>query len=549
MDAQSGAVWFIFVDDHHEGPHAPEAILEFLRTGKLQADSYIWREGQADWQPLNQIEAFQAALGTPPPVPPANHPVVASAVQFSLEPSSASQLLGGAPQAPLADPTRQSSVTLETSLPAGSVEISRYIPAGQSTTTAGTPTQAGGTLPADHLGAWDELDRRQVSRRLLLKGGAIGLLLGVVIGGILGVSLAPSNDEASSPLRERLGGVLPFLHPKVPPLPPLPDLTPEEYHRLEGAAVATPAEKTAAAGHPIKFALSLSPTLGLPVFHLASTLPDHTKFYLYLIGHSETLLNQTSFSVRLEAQLERHYAKTLPIKMPEGKVLPKGEYQAYLSIFTDAPPELIPYIPLLPHAPEHIPFAVPAKQQILYVHTYFLGGPKDPAYTKRLEEYHDKLWERIEHEIAELKQYQATLNSQFKTTQANFEAAKNSHNPIVQKKEWLKHEDEWSQLQAALQKNFVQWTPQKLKTDYFYAPAFAAVQLACDRISALFQAQGHYINQAIHGHKHHPHPPPVVDLLKATAQVQAALQDLDAKLALINKVQRTPGAIPQKIAL
>lgn len=65
-------MWY-FVDDAHarQGPFGAEALAEAFRRGQVRRESLVWREGMAQWEPL---EAHLSELPLPapaaPPVPP-----------------------------------------------------------------------------------------------------------------------------------------------------------------------------------------------------------------------------------------------------------------------------------------------------------------------------------------------------------------------------------------------------------------------------------------------------------------------------------------------
>ena len=64
--------WF-YADDNRErhGPLPAENIVELFRSGRISADTLVWREGAGDWQPLRD---FAAELGLDPVAPAAAAP-------------------------------------------------------------------------------------------------------------------------------------------------------------------------------------------------------------------------------------------------------------------------------------------------------------------------------------------------------------------------------------------------------------------------------------------------------------------------------------------
>lgn len=70
--AAAGRVWFFHVDGRNDGPHAAETVLEQVKTGRLDADTLVWKDGMGDWQPLREVADFRGAFATPPPVKPSH---------------------------------------------------------------------------------------------------------------------------------------------------------------------------------------------------------------------------------------------------------------------------------------------------------------------------------------------------------------------------------------------------------------------------------------------------------------------------------------------
>ena len=50
--------WHVVIDQEQVGPLSVAEVYERFNAGQLDGESYIWREGFADWQPLNAVDAF-----------------------------------------------------------------------------------------------------------------------------------------------------------------------------------------------------------------------------------------------------------------------------------------------------------------------------------------------------------------------------------------------------------------------------------------------------------------------------------------------------------
>ena len=60
-------VWYVAVDGVPDGPHERESLEHLRATGKVEADTLVWREGMSGWAPYVK-SGLNAPL--PPPVPP-----------------------------------------------------------------------------------------------------------------------------------------------------------------------------------------------------------------------------------------------------------------------------------------------------------------------------------------------------------------------------------------------------------------------------------------------------------------------------------------------
>src|SRR5688500_13407205 len=56
--ADADAVWHVVVDQEQVGPLTVGEVQEKFSSGQVDADTYVWREGFADWQPLATVDAF-----------------------------------------------------------------------------------------------------------------------------------------------------------------------------------------------------------------------------------------------------------------------------------------------------------------------------------------------------------------------------------------------------------------------------------------------------------------------------------------------------------
>jgi predicted Zn finger-like uncharacterized protein len=70
--AGSEAVWHVVVDQDQVGPLSVADVQKRFRDGEIDAETYIWREGFADWLPINQVDAFAALFAGAGDSPPSH---------------------------------------------------------------------------------------------------------------------------------------------------------------------------------------------------------------------------------------------------------------------------------------------------------------------------------------------------------------------------------------------------------------------------------------------------------------------------------------------
>jgi predicted Zn finger-like uncharacterized protein len=65
--AGDDAVWHVVINQDQVGPMTAIEVQQRFASGEIDSETYIWREGFADWSPLAQVEAFAqlAASGAP----------------------------------------------------------------------------------------------------------------------------------------------------------------------------------------------------------------------------------------------------------------------------------------------------------------------------------------------------------------------------------------------------------------------------------------------------------------------------------------------------
>ncbi len=58
--------WFYTSNGNQSGPVTQQELAAKVQSGEVKSADLIWREGMADWLPLNQVPEFGGAVASPP---------------------------------------------------------------------------------------------------------------------------------------------------------------------------------------------------------------------------------------------------------------------------------------------------------------------------------------------------------------------------------------------------------------------------------------------------------------------------------------------------
>src|SRR5262245_48981266 len=58
------AVWHVVINQDQVGPMTAGEVQQRFASGEIDAETYAWREGFADWIPLSQVDAFQGLVAS-----------------------------------------------------------------------------------------------------------------------------------------------------------------------------------------------------------------------------------------------------------------------------------------------------------------------------------------------------------------------------------------------------------------------------------------------------------------------------------------------------
>lgn len=474
MDTISKKEWFIYIVDRHVGPFSAAEVQQKLRSGEITSENYLWKEGMTDWTALSEIPDLASQSPTIDHEPEPIH--------FGTEPGELS-----------------SFSEAESGLNSSLSEPSLGTPSSPLTgNTLGQQEDGAHSSLLDDLGIEPEAE----PKKSFLTGTRVLVLILVIaiaaVGGILYPKFTALKDgtpstpvEASSPQNPlaktsdllkpylvKISEKLPFLSRWVSPIAQLSDVTPEEYEQLKTAA-----KSSTDTGLEAALALSQSNTQ-FPHVYVSANVPDGTRFRMYIIGKSDTLLNQMSFGSQDQITISGKLGKSGTIQYSEGNSVPKGEYWIFIATSpSDDQPATASTVLALPSkaqgtSSEELPSELPKDIKIFAQKSYFLGGPKDETYNERLKAYHAKLQKKATDELADLKQFTSTLSSQLESSNTKFTTLKRGKITEEQKKAWLKFHTEWTKLQSQLDAAFANWTPENNQTEHFYSSLFEMVRQA-----------------------------------------------------------------------
>lgn len=89
--AAAGAVWYVVVNREQVGPLTPDQVLAHFERGEIDADTFTWAEGMADWVRLATIPDFADHVAAAAPAPAEPEASVQVSTQQAAEPAPAAQ--------------------------------------------------------------------------------------------------------------------------------------------------------------------------------------------------------------------------------------------------------------------------------------------------------------------------------------------------------------------------------------------------------------------------------------------------------------------------
>ena len=550
MDAFNEKKWFVYFGEKHEGPFSLQEIQGKMAQGQVSQGSFVWCEGMQDWKAMTEVPAFAPLLqSTESTASPAEDVAVISPAAEAegdtgkLDPKAAKKAAKDAEKA--------AKAAAKASAKSGKRGVSSW------------------------LVALIILIVLPVSLVIAYMGGMLEPLM-------KNPALKAAADAASDAMRPQLVALVekfPALSPYISPIPRLEDVAADDYEELKAAARETQGQQ--------KYAVALSNgDLLMPVFYVTTSADNAKQVRVVVTGVGDTLLNHTSFENSAVVMFEKHLGKTVPIRFPDGKPLPRGEYivSVYEYVAAPPPPPAQPVNPSVvqpgqpgqpvqpgqpgqppaqppgmaaqppgqpvqpnqPVQPSTIePPAVP-KGRLYTKKQYFLGGPKDVTYTERLKEFHERLKGKAASELAEVKQFSATLEMQLNSTIAAFAKFRGKNPKKITKaqlKGWNDLHSRWSQLDSQLSQTFTKWTPDTITKDYFYFRLYQLTQETGQAVAGLHALQNGYFTGSSNPAQFEN------ELLQTQTLAQASLNLLKAKIEQAEKMPPSPRGLPRREGL
>jgi hypothetical protein len=497
--------WFVYVKDHHEGPHSLFEIQEKLDQGLVESEGFVWAEGMDDWQRMTDVALFRPLL---------KHKPLGFSPHLKTEAAT--------PFARKNEPGEEGE---------NSIEYSNH---SDEALDFGEPEPV--------------LEKKRFAlsnRRVRWALSMVGLLLagGVYRSGYLDpIFDLPGFQSASDALANwsrpfllKTSETLPILSRLVSPIPKLDDVTPEDFADLQQAVRADVKKQGA------RFAVALSQSHpGAPYFYVTSNVGEGAKFKLWIVGVPDTLLNQLSFTSQVDASISKRIGRTDIVRYADGRVIPRGEYRVYLTAGDIQPLGTSSLIASASGVNGAHPLELPQNAKVLLVKNYFLAGERDASYRDRLKDFHEKLRARAMGEVIETKQFMITLASQLEMTLEKFSRLGKSKPNSKDKKMWESFHREWTALQSELDQIFQKWNPEVIKNEYFYGVLYQLVQELGHAVSQVHGLQN------VHFTGNQDSRERALQLKSGTESASKILETLKSKIERVEKLPPTPSGMPQR---
>jgi hypothetical protein len=468
--------WFIYVQDHHEGPFTVEEIWKVIDGGRASKTGYVWADGMKDWVALATLPEFNRTPAPAAPVAPVA-PVAEPVAPVETAPAPV------ATEEPSNWQVEPQTATTEVKVESEGEEIqaAAIAPIAEEPTL----TRTGSTITSTPV--VEEATKTSVIEIASLEDQSEPNILRPAVLGV-GAATRPStqgpgekNPIITSKMKpfiyavlvlfvliglQRAGflkGVEDRIASALSTLPELSDVNADDYEELKKTAKASISE-----GPQVALALSKSDPLS-PIFYVSTNLPDGARFEIYVEGVPHRLLNTLSYSGKLDVTTSKRLAKSAPLRYPDGKPISRGEYMIYVMEAPVGQPDLV-YKELLSLAPiaRNLPNQLPQDRRLVYTKKIFFGT-KDATYEQRLKEFHDGLVNRAKAEAIDLAQVALTLESQALVSTSTYDRLKRQPIGPRQKQVWNEMNRTWRPIEAQIIQKYSGMAPEQIKENFFHS--------------------------------------------------------------------------------
>jgi hypothetical protein len=533
MNTENEKKWFVYIGDHHEGPLSEFEVYQRKQKGQVNPDSYVWREGMADWVLLSQVadltQAIEALKAAEPPPSAKPHLELAPVP----EPETP-----GAPTDDSTGPHDGPGIPQEASSDSSSdfEPLVNASPAAEAKVAKRNSSKASSTHPRT---------KQIASKALFAFGATVSVGISLFVFALVGLVLGSRSNNTKihtriRPVVERVVEKAPYLRPAFKMTPSLSDVSAEDMADLENARVTGPE-----AGVKIGIGLSdAEPTR--PAFYVTTNLPNRTKFEILIIGNPETLLNRMHYTSQVTVTPHYGFGKSEAFLTENGQALPKGDYRVYVFESAEQPETIKAQLENLPsnRTPEIAGKDVPKGAKFVASRGFFLGGERDENYLTRLKSFHDAIKEKAEKELVEIKQYSETLAAQHSIlTEAFMKIFRSRKIAPPQRSSWEKTADTWNKIAEQLDQTVQTWSKETLQNEFFYGKAYEAVKNAFQSLRDLVKLESSFVAR--------PGDRSAFEIQhgKLLSESREALEILRRKVDIMAKAPKTPSGLPTREGL
>lgn len=478
MDVKSNKLWFIYINNHEEGPFPTSSILEKIQSGVLKANDYVWTHGLDQWKKIHNFDELAGPSGIQKPE------MKTASFSLKIQPEASKVIKTKTLNAALGEGQTHSGVNTG-QVKANSVSLSNKDSRFESNDRIWTLNANGmhsGPYSAQDIGRKIDIGEINVQDYVWREGWTTWKAILTVEGLVdliqasdktskraestgmtsTNANLAHAREKTqltkSTSIRNReftnqtnsrelltarkktslssvfiyimsaifLGilsfagvlvyfDVIPVAHYFVS-IPEIPNLPETDLLKLSTAA------KTPLSEGP-RIAFLKDPTDETkPTLLFATNLPDGMSFDIELKGRKGTLVGMLDFSTKLRHQTYKHFAK-IPLSS-DSKSLPHGEYDI---IITDSKDQIASIANKVKKM-QKVKFQDIKDKVVFEKVKLFLPTPKDAQYKIKLQEYLQSISAELTAELNDIEtftNYGDKTISQFREILLKLKNAKN----------------------------------------------------------------------------------------------------------------------------